>query len=265
MSLKRYHINPETGEPGRCLAKRKCRFGADAAHYPSERDARFAYERTMIRIQQKAHQVTPGEVKPLPDRFIPSPGLITLPPGEYFFGDPYHTISLRDQEGWNRIVGSMEQQYGLEANITDPAKEKNVALGALYNEDPVVALKSYHGAGLHWSMGPIHRIPSDTGLLGMVPISTLENLGFNGETAENSRLGMRVSLDDETNIWRDENGIVIIGGRRLICHNDILASKWFNTLDAADGVNKQSPTGETYEQLRERCELWLKNPLALSS
>lgn len=34
----RYHINPETGKPGLCHAKVKCRFGGDAEHYPS-RDA----------------------------------------------------------------------------------------------------------------------------------------------------------------------------------------------------------------------------------
>jgi hypothetical protein len=41
-----YHINPETGEPGKCRALIKCRFG-DAEHYDTEESARVAFETKM--------------------------------------------------------------------------------------------------------------------------------------------------------------------------------------------------------------------------
>jgi hypothetical protein len=42
--LAKFHINPITGNSGRCLALKKCRFGGDEEHYPSKESASFAYE-----------------------------------------------------------------------------------------------------------------------------------------------------------------------------------------------------------------------------
>lgn len=39
-----YHVNPSTGEPGRCSAKVQCRFGDSDSHYPDESAAREAFE-----------------------------------------------------------------------------------------------------------------------------------------------------------------------------------------------------------------------------
>lgn len=42
-----YHINPESGEPKRCVARPgNCRYGADANHYDSKDSARLAYEKS---------------------------------------------------------------------------------------------------------------------------------------------------------------------------------------------------------------------------
>lgn len=44
----KYHINPETGNPNKCVAKPgKCRFGSDTNHYESKDAARTAYEERM--------------------------------------------------------------------------------------------------------------------------------------------------------------------------------------------------------------------------
>lgn len=45
MTVK-YHINHETGNPGKCTARVQCRFG-DTDHYDSPQDARSAYEAKM--------------------------------------------------------------------------------------------------------------------------------------------------------------------------------------------------------------------------
>jgi hypothetical protein len=43
--MARYHINPETGNPGKCSAQAgNCPFGDDLAHYSSPEEAREAYE-----------------------------------------------------------------------------------------------------------------------------------------------------------------------------------------------------------------------------
>lgn len=43
--LSKFHINPSTGNPGRCLALKKCRFGGDDEHYASKELAALAYEK----------------------------------------------------------------------------------------------------------------------------------------------------------------------------------------------------------------------------
>lgn len=43
----KYHLNPETGTVGRCSAKRRCRFGDDSNHYPTEQLAREALEEAL--------------------------------------------------------------------------------------------------------------------------------------------------------------------------------------------------------------------------
>jgi len=42
--MAKFHINPETGEPGLCKAQKQCPFGGDDAHFTSKEAARTAYE-----------------------------------------------------------------------------------------------------------------------------------------------------------------------------------------------------------------------------
>lgn len=46
--MANFHINPETGEPGRCIAAFKCKYKLDAEkHYGTKEEARVAYEEQM--------------------------------------------------------------------------------------------------------------------------------------------------------------------------------------------------------------------------
>src|SRR5579875_3946556 len=75
MSMARYHINPATGNPGICRARKSCPFGdLDTEHYSSKNEARRAYEKKMnlkkvsesrrLRIEQgKKITVTPEEAR----------------------------------------------------------------------------------------------------------------------------------------------------------------------------------------------------------
>lgn len=49
--MGKYHINPETGNPGLCRAQQQCRFGGSSAHYGSEQEAREAFEVTQEALQ----------------------------------------------------------------------------------------------------------------------------------------------------------------------------------------------------------------------
>lgn len=41
---ERYHVNPDTGQPNKCLDGDTCKFGSDAFHYESRHDAQIAWE-----------------------------------------------------------------------------------------------------------------------------------------------------------------------------------------------------------------------------
>lgn len=45
--MPKYHINPQTGDPGVCTAKIACRYGSSTEHYDSVDSARAHYERNM--------------------------------------------------------------------------------------------------------------------------------------------------------------------------------------------------------------------------
>lgn len=64
-----FHINPATGEPGKCSASLKaCPFGSESEHYGSEAAAREAFEASMAdRVFAKAPRKVMGV--PVPERF----------------------------------------------------------------------------------------------------------------------------------------------------------------------------------------------------
>jgi hypothetical protein len=41
---ERYHVNPDTGQPNKCLDGDTCEFGGDAFHYDSRHDASIAWQ-----------------------------------------------------------------------------------------------------------------------------------------------------------------------------------------------------------------------------
>lgn len=54
--MSRYHVNPETGEPGPCRAQKSCPFGdMESDHYDSKESARKAYEDSMADSATVSH------------------------------------------------------------------------------------------------------------------------------------------------------------------------------------------------------------------
>lgn len=77
--MAKYHVNPETGTPGICHAKKQCRFGGDAEHYKSPEAAREAYEEKMagseghgISKPASKKTVETSQVKDLAQEFWPN-------------------------------------------------------------------------------------------------------------------------------------------------------------------------------------------------
>lgn len=50
--MARFHLNPETGEPGSCRARKNCPFGGDEIHFPDKNSARKNFERTQQLLEE---------------------------------------------------------------------------------------------------------------------------------------------------------------------------------------------------------------------
>lgn len=50
--MARFHLNPETGEPGSCRARKHCPFGGDDIHFPDAKSARENFERTQQLLEE---------------------------------------------------------------------------------------------------------------------------------------------------------------------------------------------------------------------
>lgn len=250
MAIKRFHINPETGTPGVCVAQVKCRFGGEGDHYPSEKDARNAFERKMMRETWKQGEV--GDVEALPSGHILEGDTFKLEPGEYFIGDPYLTVGL-DSEGWSKWVDMVDKTMGWENDVDEPELEEQAAVGALYNGEPVLAIKSYYGDGLHWSVAPPRRLPSDVGLIGAVPASTVKALGLDPAAAQNQKLGILYTFEEPVLVYRELNGNVFFGEHLMVVHNDAVPEQAFKVLDEGDSVGAiyelAGPRAKTYHQV----------------
>lgn len=223
LPIKKYHVN-DKGEPGECSAQIKCKFGPPTQHYPTELDARLAFERRMAREQ--SFQIPEiGVIEKLPADAITtrSDGVLVgkIPPGRYFLADPFCIIGTYDQEGWNRWVQAVEDDMGWENDVLSPEEEKQPLVGASYDGHQIVAAKAFYGPGLHWSVAPPRRVTSDSGLLAAIPESVLKKLSIDPQVAASRKLGAMVDFTEETAITREANGNVHIGEYIIVNHNSI--------------------------------------------
>lgn len=61
--MSKFHVNPSTGNPGRCFALKKCRFGGDDEHYASKELASLAYEKFYAQEEIPVLRKTDAEPK----------------------------------------------------------------------------------------------------------------------------------------------------------------------------------------------------------
>lgn len=248
--MKRFHIN-DAGNALECTAEYNCQYGG--LHHPSKPDANRFYERENER-EQGSFSFNTHEVAPLSNTIISGSGqeqVATLPAGEYFIGDPYIVIGLYDQEGWNNYVESVDKQMGWENDVDSPSNEKQPLVGAEYAGSPVVSIKAFHGAGLHWTVEPPRRIPSDAALVSAIPMDVIRKLGLNTETLRKRRHGFVHTFDDEFKIAREKNGNINIGDL-MVVHNDTLPDEAWTALDKGDNRTLEYTKNEQKTQLRRK-------------
>lgn len=248
--LPRYHVNPETGNVSICRAKIQCRFGGSKVHYPSEKDARLAFERKMFRENNQVENE--GVVTPLPDNLIVDEHRIGLPSGEYFICDPYQIMCL-DRKGWNSWVNSVENKMGWDNDVTTPEDEKVTVVGALYNGKPIIAAKTWNGEGLNFSVQPARRIPNEVGLIGAIHMDIIKGLGLTYQSLQKKKLGMFYKFNNPVAVYRNEFGDVQFGGRLVVIPVNG-NEKYFKVLDEAS----ERTENDEYPDSRFDPEYYLK-------
>lgn len=83
--MAKYHVNPETGEPGECKAEIKCRFGSPEEHYTSAEAARKAFEDSQPLFPTQKREESEEEIL---DR------VRTWVPGERLSKEVYETLPV---------------------------------------------------------------------------------------------------------------------------------------------------------------------------
>lgn len=73
--MAKYHVNPETGEPGECKAEIKCRFGSPEEHYTSPEAARKAFEENQPLFPLKKLEETPAQILDRASTLVPGESL----------------------------------------------------------------------------------------------------------------------------------------------------------------------------------------------
>lgn len=80
--MSKYHVNPTTGEPGLCRAKKACPFGSADEHHETKQDARAAYEELQGRVsveREKFSNLMRDAVGSMKDVY----GIYYLPKGKF--------------------------------------------------------------------------------------------------------------------------------------------------------------------------------------
>jgi hypothetical protein len=104
LSMARYHLNPQTGDPGICRAKKNCPFGdMKSEHYDSKRSARAAYESQMAFKEEK--RVQRANSRKLNWNSLTADQKLTVHAGimrtKYFVGD-------RERKYWDAVFANTD-------------------------------------------------------------------------------------------------------------------------------------------------------------
>lgn len=208
--MTRYHLNPDTGIPGRCSAINSCPFGdLSRDHYNTREEALKAYESKMVfktlppktttKSTPEAFTYEKGEISvgKLPADVIISKSEAELPAGNYWFGDPCYAAG-KDDKAWQEWVAVASEASN---DFSDPVS------GASLGEYPVVAANTLYGDGLYLgSDGFSYGV--DAGCLSPVPGPLLEKMGI--DKSELDGLGTWINVTEPTKL-KNSDGIITFG------------------------------------------------------
>lgn len=195
---KRYHISPRTGDALLCNAEIQCPFTTEENHFDTRAEAQQAFEDSRHKDLFPEFIKNKITVSPLPEGLKKDSKTFVIPRGVYILGDPSNILS-EDPIAWKEWQNE----------IANAGSDK--AVGASYNEYPVVALEAIDGAVLHDSMGRAYSCSS--GYIGLVPISLAKKLNPTEEAAQDD--GYLLNFNDDTTVeW--VNGDLCLGDRLFI-------------------------------------------------
>lgn len=127
-----YHVNPKTGNPGQCKAKKQCPFGGMENHYATQEEAAKSYEKAQEKYEAfVALSVIPQSkgayTLAVFDRLDPNvlqqavPAMIAAPNGARLVvenGQVWEKNTLYGDDSWRFATGEYEPMYRLEPKKT---------------------------------------------------------------------------------------------------------------------------------------------------
>lgn len=153
---EKFHINPETGNPNKCVAKPgNCRFGEDTNHYTSKDEARTAYESSMSGSTLKkstAAELEAERVKACREH-----------------DEAAYELMLKQSRAHSRAISQLRNiSYSARIRITDRTSYEDVfeaadrAIDATLEKDP----NSYNAKSLKDSVAKAHELLDESNRIG---------------------------------------------------------------------------------------------------
>lgn len=279
--MAKYHINPETGNPGKCTAQVKCRFGGDAAHYGSAEEARSAYEVTQAALEsmKKDPAFNRGEATPVPvaREELMSSDQVAHRVGPYFvstravqaigakpgtFDKFYETIVVdeNDPDGLpvfeeasrDKADGPVNHERALafaQARLASPVPGLPLQLQTVPGSDEVVG--EIDEDGFVASTYPAHE--------GFTPKPVRAEVvdpatGKSGFLAVRPRQGYKTHVMRDQPRWRQEMGL----GKLIIYGRSLCGEAGKSSSMIAGGHNDPTPPSQALKEARDACEACAK-------
>lgn len=196
--MKQYHISPRSGRVSECSARvRSCPFG-DSPHYGTRQEAQAHLEAEHAKHTFSSFRPGNISVSGLPYTMRVNANMVRVKKGVYFIGDPQLALG-NDQTTLDLWKSTAE---------SESAAARGNAVGACYNDFPVVALRTGAGEGNFVdSDGRVY--PVESGYVAVVPMSLIRRMGVSSTDLEGN--GTIVTFDKVTSIESREGGELSFG------------------------------------------------------
>jgi hypothetical protein len=200
---------------------------------------------------------------------------VTLPAGRWFIGDPYLVLG-RHEQLWNAWVETVETSGGFDtfdagcdaaggaaAGYRAGRAGAGGLVGAYLGKFPVVAFRTWTGAGTFYLVAPPRVVPCESGLIGALPFELLEWVGLTSEEVNADRLGLCCEVKKPLSMWQD--GVRVLTRSLMLVPQIAVPNEGETMLRAAESGAGYEMVGRRWATYDSICEHFIEKLTKLNT